>query len=68
MNFVKFSTITFICVAIMWLLNPSLAAHRPVAEKHIRDYILKNEARPYLNKRFIPNTMEAVAKPSLMAV
>lgn len=37
MNTKKIGMIVSICVAIMWVLNPSLDSHRPVAAEHIRD-------------------------------
>ena len=52
MNLKKISIIASICVALMWLLNPSLASHRPVAAKHIRNYILEN-----YNDWYVPNAM-----------
>ena len=52
MNFVKISVIISICVAIMWLMNPSLASHRPVAAKHIRNYLYEK-----YDKWYVPNVM-----------
>ena len=41
MKLAKIATITSICVAVMWVLNPSLDSHRSVAAKHIRDYLVE---------------------------
>ncbi len=41
MRLEKIFTITSICVVTMWVLNPSLESHRPVAAKHIRNYIVE---------------------------
>ena len=40
------------CVVVLWMLNPSLASHRPVAAKHIRNYLFEN-----YNKWYVPNVM-----------
>ena len=52
MNLMKISTITSICTAIMWIFNPSLDSHRPVAAEHIRNYLFEN-----YNKWYVPNVM-----------
>ena len=52
MNLAKISMITSICAAIMWMSNPSLESHRPVAAKHIRNYLFEN-----YNKWYVPNVM-----------
>ena len=52
MNLLKISSTASICVVIMWLLNPSLTSHRPVAAKHIRNYLFEN-----YNKWYVPNVM-----------
>ena len=50
MNPKKLALIVSICVAIMWVLNPSLDSHRPVAAKHIRDYLFE-----HYDKWYVPN-------------
>ena len=50
MNSKKIAIIISICVATMWLLNPSLISHRPVAAKHIRDHLLETY-------EYVPNFM-----------
>ena len=34
-----------------------MGSHRPVAAKHIRTYILENEAKLYFKKWYVPNDM-----------
>ena len=50
MNSAKISTILCICIAVMWLLNPSLASHRPVVAEHIRSHLIEN-----YDKWYVPN-------------
>ena len=62
MNPKKIAVIVSICVAIMWLLNPSLDSHRPVAEKHIRDYLFENYDKWYVPNAAIENCAQQFAE------
>ena len=62
MNLKKISIIISICMATMWLLNPSLDSHRPVAAKHIRDYLFENYDRWYVPNAAIDNCAQQLAE------
>lgn len=38
----KKTILCVVCVAVLWMLNPSLERHRPVAKSHIRAHLRTN--------------------------